>query len=33
MLNQGIDTGEAGPLKGLASEDAKPDFHLIEPTG
>ena len=33
MLNQGINTGEAGPLKRFASEDAEPDLHLIEPTG
>ena len=33
MLNQSIDTGEAGPFGGLASEDAEPDFDLIEPTG
>ena len=33
MLNQSIDTGEAGPLGRLASEDAEPDFDLIEPTG
>ena len=33
MYPQGIDTGKAGPLEGFASEDAKSDLDLIEPTG